>query len=410
MVNQGRRGTREEDARSSNFRWENLHLEIGAKGDLGEDFPGRTNLDFKHREVRDERFNLIEEVLQNYPLDGFELNLNYSSPAVAFFHPRETAAGRKIMTAWIRRVYRAVKGSGADRELAIRVPHRIERCESLGLDVREWMRQGIVDVLIGESDERQMDQTADFRPLVQAAQGAECRVQATIQCEVNSDRLDTGIIEQIRAVACNYWRQGVDGLYLAQWFTAWPYEAPFCEQLRELPHPDVMAYKDKFYFVPRARNERDTGKPLPRTLAVNQTEHVDFPVADDLARWDKAKRVHEVLLRLRLTGTTEEDQIEFRLNGKKLPDRLLRKINRIYRMKAPRYRVFSYWYIYRLDREHWPRLGDNRLEAKLRHRVPDLLGDLQLSDVELEVNYRGGKNFARGFQDPDEGPYVRRKY
>ncbi len=34
LVNQGRRGTREEDVRSSNFRWENLHLEIGAKGDL----------------------------------------------------------------------------------------------------------------------------------------------------------------------------------------------------------------------------------------------------------------------------------------------------------------------------------------------------------------------------------------
>ena len=41
--------------------------------------------------------------------------------------------------------------------------------------------------------------------------------------EVHSDRLDNGTIEFIRAVACNYWAQGIDGLYLSQWFTAYPY-------------------------------------------------------------------------------------------------------------------------------------------------------------------------------------------
>ncbi len=112
LVNQGRRGTREEDVRSSNFRWENLHLEIGAKGDL-KDLAGSTNLDFKHTEVRDERFAVIEEVLQNYPVDGFELQLNYKSPAVLFFHPREVDQGRPIMTSWVKRVHEAVKGQRA---------------------------------------------------------------------------------------------------------------------------------------------------------------------------------------------------------------------------------------------------------------------------------------------------------
>ena len=28
----------------------------------------------------------------------------------------------------------------------------------------------------------------------------------------------------IRAAACNYWDQGIDGLYLAHWFSNWPYE------------------------------------------------------------------------------------------------------------------------------------------------------------------------------------------
>ena len=151
LVNQGRRGTREEDVRSSNFRWDNLHLEIGAKGDL-KDLEGSTNLDFKHQEVRDERFAVIDEVLQNYPVDGFELNLNYkSSEVLSSSTPEEVDQGRPLMTAWIKRVYDAVKASGEGRELAIRVPASIETSNALGLDVREWIRQGIVDVLIGET-------------------------------------------------------------------------------------------------------------------------------------------------------------------------------------------------------------------------------------------------------------------
>ena len=78
LLVQQRRGVRGQDTRSSNFRFDNPHLEIGAAGDLDPDFPVPTNLDFKHREVRDERFALIEETLNKYPIDGFELNLNYS--------------------------------------------------------------------------------------------------------------------------------------------------------------------------------------------------------------------------------------------------------------------------------------------------------------------------------------------
>ncbi len=404
LVNQGRRTEKQEDdVRSSNFRWDNMHLEIGAKGDLA-DFPGATNLDFKHKEVRDERFALIDEVLKNYPIDGFELQLNYRSPAVAFFHPKQVEAGRVIMTAWVKRVYEAVKAGDPQQELAIRVPADIEKAHALGLDVREWIRQGIVDVVIGGTDANNMDPVADFRPLVKAAENSDCRIHAALQTQILSDRLDDGTIDFVRATACNYWAQGIDGLYLAQWFTSWPYEASFYEQLREVGHPDVMAYKDKTYFVPtKTPPQQDT--PLSKELKLNETVQVAMPIADDLPRWDKVGRVHEVLLRLRLAGATETDRVEVRLNGKLLPDSGLRKINRVYRMRAPRYRVFGYWFIYRLDPEHWPVQGKNRVEVTLLHRDSDIISALNLRDVELEIKYLAGKNFARG-QDPDVGPYV----
>ena len=224
-------------------------MEIGAAGDLDPSFPGNTYLDFKHQEVRDERFALIEETLTRYPVDGFGLQLDYG---LHYFHPREVEAGREIMTKWIARVYKAVKESGEDRELAIRLPASIEGCLSIGLDVREWMRQGIVDVLIGQtfSSPELLNQMTDFRPLVEAAKDSECRIHAALHSHIDSDRLGEATIEMIRAGACNFWNQGVDGLYLAHWFGNWPYDASFYEKLRELPDPEVMAPRDKFYFIP----------------------------------------------------------------------------------------------------------------------------------------------------------------
>ena len=103
--------------------------------------------------------------------------------------------------------------------------------------------RGSSDVVIGQtfSGPELVDSTVDFRPLVEAAEGTNCRVHAAIQSHVDSDRLGEASIEMVRATACNYWAQGVDGLYLAHWFGNWPYQADFYEKLRELPHPEVMA-------------------------------------------------------------------------------------------------------------------------------------------------------------------------
>jgi hypothetical protein len=246
---------------------------------------------------------------------------------------------------------------------------------------------------------------------VEAARGSACRIHAGLHSNVDSDRLGQATVEIIRAVASNYWAQGIDGLYLAQWFSNWPYQASFYEKLRELPHPDVMTTKDKFYFIPTTTGryaDPDPGlglqRQLPADLKLNEPVQIDFTISDDLSHWDKRGRVHEVLLRLRVVNTTELDRLNFRLNGRPLPDSLLRKINRIYKMEAPRYRVFGYWFIYKLDRSHWPQAGKNTVEVGLTRRDPDVTPQVFLRDVELEIKYLMGKNFHRG-QDPDLGPY-----
>ncbi len=392
-------------------------LSMGARGSIDPGFAGKSLADFALEQVRDQRLALIEEVLQNYPVDGFELNLNHYAGGF-FFRPDEVETGRALMTEWIGRIHRAVRESGPERELAVRLPTSLEGCRSIGLDPEEWIRQGIVDVVMAENFGLMslVDPTADFRPLLQAARGSACRIHGVIRNNLDSDRLGTAPIEMIRATACNYWAQGVDGLGLVHWYGNWPYGPDFYEQLRELPHPEVMAVRDKFYYIPTPAGRSaadpvtDPGQTLqlPAGLELDRPVRLELPISDDLPRWEKAGRVHQVILRLRITRATEQDRFDFALNGTELPESLLRRIAHTYMLTAPRYRSHSsYWYIFKLDRDHWPVDGHNTVEVTLRHRDPEITPPIHVRDVELEIRYLRGKSYYRGAHntDPDLGPY-----
>ena len=401
-------GVESATVRCSDFRKNNPHLEIRARGDLDPDLPWIDGLDFAHGEVREERFALIEESLTEYDTDGFELELNIQP---RFFHPDEVDAGRSIMTDWVGRVHEAVKRSGADRELAVRVPLDLEAAHDIGLDVADWIRRGIVDVVIPElfGGPHRLDPNLDFRPLLALTRDTSCSVVPALHSSVGSDRLGQGPISMIRAQACNYWDQGVDGLYLAQWFHHWPYPADFYERLRELPFPDIMAARDKYYYIPTDNSfSSASGAPtrLPIELAAGTPSEVTFTISDDLPHWHEVGRVHEVLLRIGLAGNTELDHVVFRLNGRELPLDTCRRINQMYRMNAPRHRGGpTYWYVFRLTPETWPHRGDNTLETTLIERDAAVLGSVSLRDVELEIKYLMGRSFHRGYVDPDLGPY-----
>ena len=91
----GVRGGPGYDIRSSDFRLDNPQFEIGASGNIDPKFAGIHCADFKHEDVRNERFAVIEEVLCNYPVDGIELQLNFWP---FDFQPNEILDGTKIMT------------------------------------------------------------------------------------------------------------------------------------------------------------------------------------------------------------------------------------------------------------------------------------------------------------------------
>jgi hypothetical protein len=143
---------------------------------------------------------------------------------------------------------------------------------------------------------------------------------------------------------------------------------------------------------------------LPAPLHVGAPLRVTFDVSDDLQRWQEHDRVHAVLLRCCVLNVAELDRVDFVFNEVALPADRLRRINQMYRMRAPRYRVNNaYWYVYKLDRAYWPKMGSNTLEVTLQDRDPGLTPTVELRDVELQIDYLMGRSFHRGL-DPDLGP------
>ena len=194
------------------------------------------------------------------------------------------------MTDWVGRVHEAVKQSGSDKELVVHIPDRLDDCARAGLDPEEWVKRGLVDVIVAENfgENYRLKMQADYAEFLSLTQGTPCRLLAPLNGMVFSDRLLDAPLSMLRAAACNFWDQGVDGLYVAEWFHLWPYEASFYEKLRELPYPSIMAAKDKYYFL--LTNTQDgpavsRPNPLPRQLNLDQPVELELTIADDLQKW-----------------------------------------------------------------------------------------------------------------------------
>ena len=167
----------DDDFAKDAFLYDVQPLEIGASGTVDRDWRGYRCLDYMHDEVRSNTLAVIEEVLQGYPVDGLELEFCYTP---CYFRPDQVEAGRGVMTDWIGSVHEAVKRSGSDRELAVQVPLNDEAGLSIGLDVTEWIRRGIVDAVIAQPS-AVADPMADFRPLVESSKGTATRVLAALK-------------------------------------------------------------------------------------------------------------------------------------------------------------------------------------------------------------------------------------
>lgn len=207
-----------------------------------------SSVDYGRPEIRELAFRFIEEVCQNYEVDGVELDFFRH---LAFF--KSVAYGgqaspeeRDLMTELMRRIRQMAEAEGRKRGrpilLAVRVPDSVEYCRAVGLDLERWLAEGLIDLLIGSG----YFQLNPWEYLVQLGHKYGVPVYPSLdESRVRSDGppYPRNSIESYRARAAQAWQSGADGVYLFNFFN------PRSPMLWEIGDPHVLARLDKYYFV-----------------------------------------------------------------------------------------------------------------------------------------------------------------
>lgn len=361
-------------------------------------------------EIRQRRFQHVEEVCRRYDWDGIELDWQRH----AFHFPEDEAYRlRYLLTDLQRAIRRMTDVLGEERGrpfyLAARVAGSLEMCRRIGYDIPTWIEEGLVDVLIPAGN-AVTDASIDVADFVQLCAGTRIAVYPGFDSNlpdpfvgpeepIEKDQLRT------RAIAARYHRAGATGIYAFNWHADADSKRSL---LSTIGSPQTLATVDKIYaathrYVQREgawrgafRIDRIYGEVpvdlLPTLCGEGPTIHLE--VADDFG----AQQPTTLQLRLRLNESLPEDIVHVwwdreqlgtaqrancRLENPSPPGGAFQPL--------PRWREISdvssaAWLSWDLTRSGVD-VGRHAVRIVLVKRHPQITASLVLTDVELVVRY-----------------------
>jgi hypothetical protein len=335
-------------------------------------------------EVRQYQTALIQETIENYNLDGFDLDFD-RQPVV--FKTTEGEKNAPLITEILRKTRSALDARGEKLGhkllLSVRVPPSLKDNRYHGLDVPAWIEERLVDiVVVGDPNGWNYRlPIEDYRAL---AQGTTCKILAQNLCAFKEDRGRSVSVlfgernyystEQFRATAALHWQAGADGQFIwNQHFLKFDHDDKFDRQSwKEIGDPKVLASKDKYYIVgPEKR-----GGPLPLNLAlVGDSHKINVEIADDLSDTQQMNDKPKVTLRLMIEQLTALDKLDLQLNGTTLNIASATK----------RLNYNDCWLDF--DVSTIMKKGNNSLILKVNSRNPHILMPLTVSHVDTIVCY-----------------------
>jgi hypothetical protein len=345
--------------------------------------------DFIHQEVRDRKFEIIEEVCRRYDIDGVDLNF-MRHPVFFTSTMRGEAASQKeleIMSQFLRRIRRLVDEQGIKRGrpilLAAIVPDSIKQARHIGLDVPLWIEQDLVDIVIpglGYSP-----YTLPVSEWIDVAKRHGVKVYPCINRKAPQHIPSQQVSEGFRGVASNWYRAGADGIFF--WNLGTPLEklsgdelvrtrSEYYSALPELGNPRALRGKDKLFCVDDQvlsyYQHVSSTRPLPVKLAAGHKQQVSFQVSDEQATGADSPATLE--LELEFQGIDNLEKLDLTLNGHTLvggqPTSQEEGIKVEYSLESALVRMDS-----------------NVLAAALKDSTGESVADVQLSLVRLWVRY-----------------------
>ncbi len=284
-----------------------------------------TAIDYGVQEVRDLALAYFTEVCQNYDVDGIELDF-FRHP---YFFRSHTTGGtatdtdRAQMTQLVRDIRTMTEQVGMQREkpilVSIRVPDSMELASDIGLDVNQWLTEDLVDTMSVSGYFR----AEHWQESVALGHQYDVPVYACL-----SDSRMGGSAGTLRkskesywARASGAWQEGVDGIYMFNYFS------DSSELWDVVGSPDTLAGKTKVYTT-GARGvesmtsalsggigylEREVVSPeRTASLAPGQARTYKLSVGDNFSEPGLDGRVR---LRLQMANLSDVGDMQVRINN-----------------------------------------------------------------------------------------------
>ena len=358
--------------------------------------------DFTLDVVRENKLAIIKEVLSDYEADGLELDFIFGGP---FFRRAETEQNVPLMNRFVAQIRELANDIGEQqgREIPISARVHFTREENLdkGLDVETWLKEGSIDLVVGQVSGELFETGLDASWLAGAANAAKVPAYVRPPRGVYDERTAFPLIEMFRALGQSLSWQGIAGMYLG--YLPWPFSKTEYQILREVAHPEAYVRRDKRYILQPREREGDEGCPATRQLPVQleegKTAAIKILVADDMESARQDGEMRSPILTIRFSFFCIEDDVEIRFNGRILPREdaeitderdLIIPVTLQGEIGAP-LDMSAHWFRFKLDPDLLVR-GENTLEVEPKRFEKTAAFVRSVNGVEIQTRY---KDFVR---------------
>lgn len=257
-------------------------------------------LNFAIPEVQDYLLPYYEEGLNRFDNDGILIDM-MRNPTV---FPAESAwENREHLTRFLREVRKLVDRSrfaedGRSMTLGLRVPPTVEYCEFVGMDVRTWAKEGLVD-FFAVSVFMKQDPNLQVNAFREAIGPTNALFYATFQRR-NYGFGHSASFGQYRGMAANMWgHEKADGLLLFNWmqqsrndYDRWKagtsFNGPHPDLVKEIGSLETLAKRNKVYSIAWGTSlqypDLPFYNPLPIDVPRGESRTIRFGAYEDLAR------------------------------------------------------------------------------------------------------------------------------
>ena len=130
--------------------WEREHKEWSLAEDTGardwKSIGALRQMDYAIEGLRKFRFSILEEILEQFDIDGLQLDFGRTAP----FLSEPKAENARFMTEYVREVRQLLDKTARKRQrgemlLGVIVPWDIDFCTQEGLQVQQWIEQELID-------------------------------------------------------------------------------------------------------------------------------------------------------------------------------------------------------------------------------------------------------------------------